>query len=371
MKPNGTVEYNSLSWVKQQLDTVLSDAQSSLSEYIENNDDEALMQDCIEGLHLAGGTLQMVEIFGAAMLAEEMEHTAKAILKGGVDHRGDAYDVLMRAMLQLPDYLEGLQAGNRDVPMALLPLMNDLRTIRKESLLTENVLFFPDMDLVDVDGEQVDKPQTEAGKLYGEAKRLRTHYQLGLLDLLKNNKQRAGCQRMLAVIVSLENASFELSVRRFWSVIAALLEGLNEEGIDSSVSVKMLLGGVDRQIKLLIDLGEDDFAVQFSRDLLRNILYYVGNSESNGERVTRIKEMYQLEELLASAADGMETGMGGLNAELFATVSQGIKEDLVQVKDALEIFIHSSDRKIAELEPLLEQLLRIGDTYGMLGLGDA
>ena len=371
MKPNGTVEYNSLSWVKQQLDTVLNDAQTSLSEYIENNDDEALMQDCIEGLHLAGGTLQMVEIFGAAMLAEEMELTAKAILKGGVDHREDAYDVLMRAMLQLPDYLEGLQAGNRDVPMALLPLMNDLRTIRKESLLTENVLFFPDMDLVDVDGGQVDTPQTEAGRLYGEAKRLRTHYQLGLLDLLKNNKQHAGCQRMLAVIVSLENVSFEQSVRRFWSVIAALLEGLNEEGIDSSVSVKMLLGGVDRQIKLLIDLGEDDFAVQFSRDLLRNILYYVGNSVSNGERVTRIKEMYQLEELLASAADGMETGMGGLNAELFATVSQGIKEDIAQVKDALEIFIYSNNKKIADLEPLLDQLLRIGDTYGMLGLVDA
>jgi len=371
MKPNGTVEYNSLSWVKQQLDTVLDDAQTSLSEYIENNDDGALMQDCIDGLHLASGTLQMVEIFGAAMLAEEMEHTAKAILEAAVDHREDAYDVLMRAMLQLPDYLEGLQAGNRDVPMALLPLMNDMRTIRKESLLTENVLFFPDMDVVDVDEQQIEAPHTEAGKLYGEAKRLRTHYQLGLLDLLKNNKQRAGCQRMLAVIASFEHASVEQSVRRFWSVIAALLEGLYEGGIDSSVSVKMLLGGVDRQIKLLTDLGEDDFAVQFSQDLLKNILYYIGNSESNGERVTRIKEIYNLEELLASAADGAEAGMGGLNAELFATVSQGIKEDLVQVKDALEIFIHSNNRKIADLEPLLDQLLRIGDTYGMLGLGEA
>ena len=371
MKPNGTVEYNSLSWVKQQLDAVLNDAQTSLSEYIENNDNEALMQDCIEGLRLVTGTLQMVEIFGAAMLAEEMELAAKAILEGGVDHREDAYDVLMRAMLQLPDYLEGLQAGNKDTPMALLPLMNDMRAIRKESLLSENVLFFPDIDAVDVEEKQIEAPHTEAGRLYGEAKRLRTHYQLGLLDLLKNNKERAGCQRMLAVIASLEKASAEQSVRRFWSVIAALLEGLYEEGIDTNVSIKMLLGGVDRQIKLLIDLGEDDFAAQFSQDLLKNILYYIGNSESSGKRVTRVKEIYNLDELLASGTDGAETGMGGLNAELFATVSQGIKEDLVQVKDGLEIFIHSSDNNIADLEPLLEQLLRIGDTYGMLGLGDA
>jgi chemosensory pili system protein ChpA (sensor histidine kinase/response regulator) len=371
MKPNGTVEYNSLSWVKQQLDAVLNDAQTSLSEYIENSDDEAMMQDCIEGLHLVYGTLQMVEIFGAAMLAEEMELTARAILEDDVDHREDAYDVLMRAMLQLPDYLEGLQAGNKDTPMALLPLLNDMRAIRKESLLSENVLFFPDMDTVDVEEKEIQAPQSVAGKLYGETKRLRTHYQLGLLDLLKNNKQHAGCQRMLAVIASLEKASAEQSVRRFWSVITALLEGIDEEGIDSSVSVKMLLGSIDRQLKLLIDIGEDDFVMQYSQDLLKNILYYIGNSKSDGERVTRIKEIYNLDELLASASEGVETGMGGLNAELFATVSQGIKEDLVQVKDALEIFIHSSDNELADLEPLIEQLARIGDTYGMLGLGDA
>ncbi|MGD8581069.1 MAG: Hpt domain-containing protein [Gammaproteobacteria bacterium] len=371
MKPQGTVEYNSLSWVKQQLDTVINDAQSSLSEYIEHSDDASLMQECIESLRLVNGTLQMVEIFGAAMLAEEMEQTAKAILEGHVDNRDDAYDVLMRAMLQLPDYLEGLQAGNKDNPMALLPLMNDLRAIRKESLLSENVLFFPDMDSVDIEEKEIRAPATESGRLYGEAKRLRTHYQLGLLDVLKNNKQRAGCQRMLAVIAALEKASADQSVRRFWSVIAALLEGLYEDGIDSNASVKTLLGSVDRQIKMLIDAGEEGFATQYSQELLKNILYYIGNSRATGKRVTRIKEIYNLDELLASATEGAETGMGGLNAELFATVSQGIKEDLSQVKDALEIFIHSSEKSIEDLAPLSEQLVRIADTFAMLGLGDA
>ena len=370
MKPNGTVEYNSLSWVKQQLDAVINDAQTSLSEYIETND-ETLMQDCIEGLRLVHGTLQMVEIFGAAMLAEETELTAKAILENTVDNRADAYDVLMRGMLQLPDYLENLQSGHRDTPMVLLPLMNDMRAIRKESLLSENVLFFPDIDAVDVEETEIEAPQIESGKLLAAAKRLRTHYQLGLLDLLKNNKLQAGCQRMLAVISSLEKASAEQSVRRFWSVIAALLEGLLEEGIDTNVSVKMLLGGVDRQIKLVIDAGEEDFAAHYSQDLLKNVLYYIGNSQSEGTRIARVKEIYNLEELLAASSEDSAAAVGGLNAELFATVSQGIKEDLVQVKDALEIFVHSSDRDLASLQPLKDLLLRIGDTYGMLGLGEA
>ena len=98
MKPNGTVEYNSLSWVKSQLDTVITDAQASLSEYIETQDDTR-MHDCIEGLRLVCGTLQMVEIFGAAMLVEEMETTARAILEDKVDSREDAFDVLMRGVV--------------------------------------------------------------------------------------------------------------------------------------------------------------------------------------------------------------------------------------------------------------------------------
>ena len=370
MKLNGTVEYNSLSWVKSQLDTVITDAQASLSEYIETQDDTR-MHDCIEGLRLVCGTLQMVEIFGAAMLVEEMETTARAILEDKVDNREDAFDVLMRGLLQLPDYLEGLQSGKKDTPIVLLPLMNDMRAICKQSLLSENVLFFPDMDAVEIDEQEIEAPVIEPSRLRSEAKRLRTHYQLGLLDLLKNNKAHAGYQRMLAVIVALRKASTDQSVRRYWHVIAALLEGLLDKGVAINVSIKMLLGHVDRQIKLAVDIGEEIFTTRYSQELLKNILYYIAHSDSSGKRVSEVREIYRLDELISHAAEDEESSLGGLNAELFETVSKGIKEDLAQVKDTLELFIHSSESNVAELAPLVEQLLRIGDTYGMLGLGDA
>ncbi len=51
MNPDNTVEYNSLSWVKTQLDDVLSDAQSNLSEYIEDKD-VVHLENCIEHLQL-------------------------------------------------------------------------------------------------------------------------------------------------------------------------------------------------------------------------------------------------------------------------------------------------------------------------------
>ncbi|MCK4706298.1 MAG: hypothetical protein KAT90_12515, partial [Gammaproteobacteria bacterium] len=372
MKAEGTVQYNSLSWVKKQLDAVMHDAQTSLSDYIEDSENTSALEQCIEHLRLVYGTLQMVEVYGAAMLAEEMELTAKAQLDGLIDKPEEVYDVLMRAMLQLPDYLEGLQAGNHDAPITLMPLMNDMRAARKEKLLSESVLFLPDVNTVDIEELSLDGAAIDPGRLVDEAKRLRSHYQLGLLDVLRNNKQSAGLKRMGAVIESLQKVTAEATVKRFWMVVSSFLEAISDdEAIANNIAIKGLLGSVDRQIKLLIDIGEDKFITQYSQEILKNLLYYVATSQSTGLQVTKVKQAYKLHEFLAddSSAADLTASMGGVNAELFDTVSQGIREDLATVKDTLEIFMQSSDKDVEQLSSVVGQIEKIADTYGMLGFG--
>ncbi len=368
MNTDNTVEYNSLGWVKAQLDDVLEDAQSNLNEYIETQDSEHL-ENCIEHLQLIYGTLQMVEVYGAAMLAEEMRHTTAALLEGKIERAEDTYDVLMRAMLQLPDYLEGIQAGKKDAPITLMSLINDLRTARKEGLLTESVLFSPDVENTELVSDHYDADAIVPGKLQGETKRLRTHYQLGLLDYIRNNKERVGLQRIKAVLGSLEKVSSNAEVRRFWMVIGALVEGLMNQGIDTNLSIKMLLGAVDRQLKLILDVGEEEFAKQYSKELVTNVLYYVGLCTVQSKSVTAVQEAYHLADLIPQESDDAGAAIGGLNADLFETVSKGITEDLVKVKDVLELFMHSSEQDVEQLVPVAEQLGKIGDTYGMLGMG--
>ena len=369
MNPDNTVEYNSLSWVKTQLDDVLSDAQTSLNEYIENQTAGEL-ENCIEHLQLIYGTLQMVEVYGASMLAEEMQQTTTALLEGNIDRAEDAYDVLMRAMLQLPDYLEGIQAGKKDAPIALMPLINDLRAARKEGLLTESVLFSPDVEAATLNSDAYDAEAIEPGKLQGEAKRLRTHYQLGLLDFIRNNKERVGLQRIKAVLHALEKVSSDDEVRRMWMVVGALVEGLIKQGIDTNLSIKMLLGAVDRQLKLILDKDEDAFAKGYSKEIVKNILYYVGLCTVDSKTINAVKEAYQLDELIPQESDDT-AAIGGLNADLFDTVSRGITEDLVHVKEVLELIMHSNEKEVERLAPVVEQLTKIADTYGMLGMGAA
>jgi len=368
MNPDNTVEYNSLSWVKAQLDEVLADAQSNLNEYIENQETENL-ENCIEHLQLIFGTLQMVEVYGGAMLAEEMQLTTNALLKGAVDRDEDAYDVLMRAMLQLPDYLESIQSGGLDAPIVLMPLINDLRAVRKEGLLTESSLFSPDIDNAVLPAKGYDADAIQPGRLAPEAKRLRTHYQLGLLDFIRNNKKLAGLKRIKAVLTALEKVSSDAAVRRLWIVINALVEGLMKEGIDENITIKMLLGAVDRQFKLLIDEGDEAFAKDYSRQLVTNALYYIGTSSVSSPLVDMVKEAYNLDQLIPHGIEDSAATVGGLNADLFDTVSVGITEDLAQVKDVLELFMTSDEKDLQRLVPVAEQLGKIADTYGMLGMG--
>lgn len=67
------------------------------------------------------------------------------MLKGEVVDTDQALDSLMEAILRLPRYLEGLRSSADDLPLTLLPLLNDLRAARGEGLLSDLSLFRPDM----------------------------------------------------------------------------------------------------------------------------------------------------------------------------------------------------------------------------------
>jgi len=124
MRLHENIDFTTLTWVKPELDETLRQARQALEAYVEEGEDPAQLQACSSLLHQVQGTLRMVELYGAAMVAEEMEHLAKALQDGKVADRDVGYAALMRGIVQLPDYLERLQSGHRDIPIVLLPLLN-------------------------------------------------------------------------------------------------------------------------------------------------------------------------------------------------------------------------------------------------------
>ncbi|WP_126452629.1 Hpt domain-containing protein [Sulfuriflexus mobilis] len=358
--------YNTLNWVKGEIDETLNQARQALEAYVENKDDETQLQFCATYLHQVHGTLKMVELYGAVMVAEEMEHIARALLEKKIAKKEDAYEVLMRAILQLPDYLEHLQAGNKDVPLALLPLLNDMRATCGQSLLSESAFFSPNLSVAT---PAVDSPVDE--DVAELAKRLRHRYQMGLVSWFRDRNVEQALQQLAEVVHEIRRALREPVPRQLFWVAAGLIEALKDEGLAASVSTKLLLGQVDRKIKGLIDAGEAALVNQSQVELIKNLLFYVANAKSRGPIVNAVRQAFRLDEMLSATVteDEKEAGLGGVNLGVLETVATVVHEDLTRIKDDIDLFMRSESRDLATLQPVADGLKKIADTLGMLGLG--
>ena len=128
-----------LGWVKPELDETLRKARAEIEAHVEAAADGGHMRACAAYLHQVQGTLRMVELYAPAMVAEELELLAQALQDGRVGNAEDAA-TLMRGTMLLPDYLERLQDGHRDIPIVLLPLLNEIRAARGAAGLSESAL---------------------------------------------------------------------------------------------------------------------------------------------------------------------------------------------------------------------------------------
>ncbi len=365
-------DFTTLNWVKGELDETLKQARQALEAYVDDPGDSSLMQFCSTYLHQAQGTLRMVELYGAAMVVEEMERVAEALLGEGVRNRDEAYSILMRGMVQLPDYLERVQSGHKDIPIVLLPLLNDLRACRGEKLLTESVLFSPDLSLgmpAAAHGLDAALPIKE---LRARVLRLRLAFQGALLKWFRESADPQHPARLRDVLDRLRTtvAHDEEPRRLFW-IGGGVADAISDGSLEASAALKLLFGGIDREIRRYAEVGEDAFHAAPPRELVQNLLYYVAHSTSQAARVNEIRDTYRLGSLLPTdqEVEHARGSMAGHNRTLLDTVSVAIKDDLLRVKESLDIFLRAQNRDSADLLAQVDLLDRVRDTLGMLGLG--
>jgi chemosensory pili system protein ChpA (sensor histidine kinase/response regulator) len=359
--------------VAKELTATLNDARASLEAYAERPDQRGLLEKCADQLHSAHGVLRLVEVYGAALLAEEMEHVTRYLLSSVSDQKRqvDGLDALMRSMVQLPTYLERVLSGGRDLALVLLPLLNDLRSVRGSPLLSEGTLL-----LLNLKSDQKAQPQLTQGEqsitVAQWARRLRPRFQIGLLGYIRGERTVQNLEILAKVTEKLEQVATMQPVFQLWWVTGAVLEAVRANGLEGSATLKRLLGQADRQIKALYELGEARYCEDPPIDLLNNLLYYVARATTSGGRISAVRASFKLAELLP-VDDTIEEERESLSApsvKLMRTVAAAIKEDLSKVKDVLDIFVRRGGGQSAELLPQLELLKKISDTLGVLGLGE-
>ena len=367
------VASQTLELVGHELAQTLAEARAAIESYVEQPDNVTLLERCKQELHQAQGVLRVLEIYGAALLAEEMELVADYLLATVSERKGQAesLDALLRALVQLPGYLERVLAGGRDIALVLLPLLNDLRAVRGSALLSEGTLL-----LLNLKSDKQAQPQAASP---GEpqlgveqwCRRLRAQFQAGLIGWIRGERVEQNLGALATVAERLEKAATRQPVFQLWWVVGAVIEALREGGLEGGVSIKRLLGLADREIRRLYELGEPRYCQSPPVDLLNNLLYYVGRSSSNGTRVAAVRASFRLNELLPvdESIEQERESLSAPNVKLMQTVAVAIREDLAKVKEVLEQYGRRGVSQGEELRPQVALLRKIGDTLGVLGLG--
>jgi chemosensory pili system protein ChpA (sensor histidine kinase/response regulator) len=368
------ISSQTLHLVAKELAATLNEARAALEAYAERPDQQAFLEKCAEQLHLAHGALRLVEVYGAALLAEEMEHVTRYLLQAGSDQKrqGDGLDALMRAMVQIPTYLERVLSGGRDLALVLLPLLNDLRSVRGSPLLSEGTLLLLNLKSDQPAQPQMQRQDEQAITVMQWARRLRPRFQVGLLGYIRGERVAQNLEILAKVAEKLEQVATTQPVFQLWWVIGAILEAVRANGLEGSATLKRLLGQADRQIKVLYEVGEGRYCEDPPVDLLNNLLYYVARATTVSGRIAAVRASFKLSELLP-VDDSIEQERESLSApsvKLMRTVAAAIKEDLSKVKDVLDIFVRRGGGRHDELMPQLDLLKKISDTLGVLGLGE-
>ena len=362
--------FAALDWVIGEIEETLTDARSALESFVEDPKDSTKMRFCLTHIHQVYGSLQMVEFHGASLVAEEMEHLAQALMNNAVSSGPEAQEVLMRSMLQLPIYLEHVKAQKDDNPAVVLPLLNDLRAVRKQSYLTETNLFSPDLTPLRVlHGKR--HPVTHDGAKLGEVlNKLREMYQFAAASVLRDIKIDENLAYLDKVCSRLELLTGGTACYPLWEVSSAMIDGLRRGELKLSVAVRGLLRHLARELRILAEKAPGSLDLQPRESLIKNLLYYVARAKEGSPKVAAIKQKFKLADALRG------TGYGDDSATMSVPDPEAIRSVVVALQDEINTIKHILDLSLSgqsstnELKEVLPVVKRVADTLAVLGIGD-
>ena len=351
---------STLKWLKDDLNELIQQATLKLEEFVDKGQSEQISE-CQSLIHKIHGTLKMVQLTGASMLTEEMEAVALSIGEAAASSTKDRVEALMIALVQLPGYLERLEKGAPDLPFSVLSIINDLRASRDAGLLSETAFFAPHLNQM-----LAERGSGEANPEIREmTKQLRMHFHKGLLGWYRQIDPEKSLNLLRQVFNRLFKSSGTSSSKRLWEAALALSTGVMEETIEASISVKLLIGHLDREMKAIVEKGEAANESGFALGLLKNMLFYIASAESDNALVTAVQEKYDLKQ--AVAAMGSDTSEGLVDENLLAAVRDAVQEDINQIKDTIDLYIRGDLSDLASLVELHGVFVKVADTFAMLG----
>jgi len=361
------VDPSTLGWVKTEIDNTLKQARLALESYAENSADTTRLRFFITHLHQVVGTLQMVELDGAALLAREIEAIAEAMLNGETGTGEEVFEAVTRAILSLSEYLDQLLLGRPDVAVRLVPVLNRLRAARGEAPMSESALFNPDLSVFPAVS---DTAESLSDDHYAElALELRRTYLGALLNWLRDSGDTAALGQISDVLDRLSEVSRFSAVAQLWWVARGLLEALHDGVLDPSDDVKKLLVRIDWQIRKLIQGTEAALIRDPADEIISSMLFHIGKSRAPGALGSELRAAFDLDLLLADEEGGAGPDLAEApSQETLRSVTRVLGQELETAQEQLSAYFDPQRGDVTDLQGLVGHLTRISKALDTLGV---
>ncbi len=355
----------SLSLVRDELFATMEEAEQSLEHFIIDRNNGSLLQQAVENLKQVRGTLRLIELTGAELLAQEILQLATDIPVGAGEERDSQLAALSNALYVLGRYLESVDASRQEMPELLLPPINALRLVSAQSPLPESFFFSVRLDH---SRPPITAAVREPAARANEARRLRQMYQVGLLGFIREDNPQASLKLMARALSRLDLLFANTAGGRLCWLGSAALEAQLDGQLLPRQSRKQLFSRLDRELRQL----NSNTAYEPPRVLLKELLYLVALAESSGPLATQVRETFSLGSLPFTdhLLEDESQRLAGPGQAVMRSLSSAIREELASLKDLLDLIERQTApaESYANLHSLLGKLAK---TLGMVGLSSA
>ena len=370
MMPQGNQAHAAIGWVREDLDSCLDTVRENLEAFAEDTSRTEPLQAVQDQLQRLNLTFQTMEQMGAGLLTDEMLAVNGHMLHNGNVNFEETLNALTDAVIVLPSYLDRLQAGHDDLPILLLPTLNELRATHDESLLSEGTLFAPELDVIvpELSGSEAD--HIAASDFPAFSRKTRAQYQGALLGWLKEQSKDKLLGPMQDVCRTLHIRLARADLRRLWWIAELGMQGLRERAIDNDLPLRRLFARLDMTLKAMVEGGEDGPSKDTVTALSRALLFYAAQARPGSKGTDTLRKRFKLEELIPDR-DALLRARGavtGRDAELFASIGEAVREELSQVKDTLDMELRTGRVDLEQREQSKTSLRQLADTLDMLNL---
>ncbi|MBU0902843.1 ferrous iron transporter B [Pseudomonas spirodelae] len=355
----------SLNLVRDELFATMEEAESSLEHFIADRHNGSLLQQAVENLHQVRGTLNLIELTGAELLAQEVLDQATDIPAGAGEERDVQLSALSNALHVLRRYLENVEANRQEMPELLLPAINDLRQAGGQPALPESFFFSVRLDHA---RPHTAPPAIDGAARESEGRRLRHMYQVGLLGFIREQNPQASLKLMGRALSRVDGLFANEPRGRLCWVGAAAVEAQVDGQLLARKSRKQLFSRIDRELKQTLANPQ----YEAPRGLLKELLYLVALAGTRGPQVTALSEVFGLAPLPFTdhLLEEEYQRLAGPGQAVMRSLSSAIREELNSLKDMLDL-IERGTLQSDSLNTLHALLGKLSKTLGMVGLSSA